>query len=92
MFMFLGFQGMPIDAGEDRYLPKNMTTMAESFRSLGYKTHLIGKWHVGGSKKEYSPNERGFDTFFGFHSGWMGYFDHRLKTPVSTKDNVFQKL
>ena len=40
------------------------TTIAERFRSLGYATCAIGKWHLG-DKPEYRPMSRGFDEFFG---------------------------
>lgn len=40
------------------------TTIADRFRSLGYTTCAIGKWHLGG-KAEYRPMERGFDEYFG---------------------------
>ncbi len=40
------------------------TTIADRFRSLGYATCAVGKWHLGG-KPEYRPMSRGFDEFFG---------------------------
>lgn len=39
-------------------------TMAEMLKSAGYSTSMIGKWHLG-HKKEYMPNNQGFDSFFG---------------------------
>lgn len=36
--------------------------MPEVFKSNGYKTHLIGKWHLGFHKKDFTPMNRGFDT------------------------------
>jgi len=41
-------------------------TLGETFRSAGYATAYIGKWHVnGGGRKAYIPPERrfGFETF-----------------------------
>jgi len=43
----------------------------------GYKTSLIGKWHLGHAKKSYSPVNRGFDEFFGLNGA---AFDHFKKT------------
>lgn len=37
-------------------------------RQHGYKTALIGKWHLG-SKPEFHPTRKGFDHFVGFLGG-----------------------
>ncbi len=39
-------------------------TMAEMFKSAGYKTGIVGKWHLG-HKEEFMPNNQGFDYYFG---------------------------
>ncbi len=41
-------------------------TVAEVLQSVGYKTGMFGKWHLGDSSP-YLPNEKGFDYFFGSH-------------------------
>jgi arylsulfatase A-like enzyme len=47
-------------------LPHDETTMAEVAKRLGYRTGLVGKWHLGlGRDGEYLPTRHGFDTFFG---------------------------
>ena len=49
-------------------------TIAEVFKSAGYKTAAYGKWH-NGTQPPYHPNSRGFDDFYGFCSGhWGNYF------------------
>ena len=40
------------------------TTLADVFKSRGYSTICIGKWHVG-DQKGYLPTDRGFDEFYG---------------------------
>ena len=40
------------------------TTLANLFQSGGYRTHCIGKWHLGDAR-EYLPTNRGFDSFYG---------------------------
>jgi arylsulfatase len=40
------------------------TTMADIFKSRGYKTMCIGKWHLG-DKPGYLPTSRGFDEYYG---------------------------
>ena len=49
------------------------STIADVLKHSGYITIAIGKWHLGHSK-EYSPNERGFDEFYGFLGGSRSYF------------------
>ena len=47
-------------------LPHDETTMAQTAQRLGYRTGLVGKWHLGlGRDGEHLPTRHGFDTFFG---------------------------
>jgi arylsulfatase A len=39
-------------------------TMADIFKSRGYKTMCVGKWHLG-SESGYLPTSRGFNEFYG---------------------------
>jgi arylsulfatase A-like enzyme len=39
-------------------------TIAEVLRSAGYKTGIIGKWHLG-DQSDFLPTRQGFDSFFG---------------------------
>lgn len=42
-----------------KYLPPSENTLAEVFRSAGYRTATIGKWHLG--TDEYYPEKHGFE-------------------------------
>ncbi|KAM4691165.1 arylsulfatase G-like [Rhinophrynus dorsalis] len=56
-------------------LPLNETTLAEVLKKSGYRTGLIGKWHLGHYGK-YHPNFRGFDYYYGIpYSNDMGCTD-----------------
>jgi arylsulfatase A-like enzyme len=57
-------------------LPVTGTSMPALLKRNGYATGLIGKWHLG-FKPEFGPNAHGFDEFFGFRSGAVGYYTHR---------------
>lgn len=39
-------------------------TIAEALKPQGYKTAIIGKWHLG-DQPEFLPTRQGFDSFFG---------------------------
>ncbi len=47
-----------------RGIPKDEVLLPEVLRRRGYRTGLVGKWHLGGTDG-YLPNDRGFDTFYG---------------------------
>ncbi len=51
-----------------RELDLSEKTIAELLKEQGYKTGIIGKWHVGETEQEHLPLARGFDYFVG-HGG-----------------------
>jgi arylsulfatase A-like enzyme len=59
-----------------RGLAASGATLPALLKKNGYATGLIGKWHLG-FKPEFGPNAHGFDEFFGFVSGAVGYYTHR---------------
>jgi len=56
-------------------MPASQFTMAELFKSAGYTTAHIGKWHVGYTP-ETMPNGQGFDYSFGFMGGCIDNYSH----------------
>ncbi|CAB9514428.1 Arylsulfatase I [Seminavis robusta] len=58
-------------------LPLDEETLAQVMRRAGYKSHAVGKWHVGYADWKMTPTFRGFETFFGFYTGGEDYFAHR---------------
>jgi arylsulfatase A-like enzyme len=53
-------------------LPLSEKTIADRLKAAGYKTGLVGKWHLGAADERH-PNARGFDEFFGFIAGAHAY-------------------
>ena len=45
-------------------LPQDEITIAEVFKSGGYATACVGKWHLG-HLPQFLPTKHGFDTYFG---------------------------
>ncbi|MDR1271337.1 MAG: sulfatase [Planctomycetaceae bacterium] len=46
------------------FMPLEETTLGEAFHEAGYKTALLGKWHLG-NLKDYGPQLQGFDVVSG---------------------------
>ena len=65
---------MGADAGPNGGLPASETTMADRLKAAGYRTALLGKWHLG-SAEHLHPMSRGFDEFYGFLGGEHSYFE-----------------
>jgi arylsulfatase A len=59
-----------VDVQDDSYtsgIPHDEITLADALRVAGYRTGMVGKWHLGDFSKrpEYNPGRHGFDEFFG---------------------------
>jgi arylsulfatase A-like enzyme len=55
------------------------TTIADILRGAGYKTGLVGKWHLGAFDPRYHPLRRGFDETVCFRGGMHDYYDWRIE-------------
>lgn len=62
-----GFHNGNIMQGELWGLGLEEFTIGEMFQEYGYKTHAIGKWHLGWRTWRHTPIHRGFDSFLGFY-------------------------
>jgi arylsulfatase A-like enzyme len=50
--------------------------MPQVLKEAGYRTAIIGKWHLGHADKKYWPRQRGFDYQYGPMIGELDYFTH----------------
>ncbi|XP_048247762.1 arylsulfatase I-like [Haliotis rufescens] len=71
-----GLQDSVIFIDQPKYMPANLTTIPQRLKTLGYDTHMVGKWHLGFCDWKYTPTYRGFDTFMGYYGGKEDYFTH----------------
>jgi arylsulfatase A-like enzyme len=56
-------------------LPPEHPTLPSLLREAGYRTALIGKWHLG-YPPAFGPLRSGYEEFFGPMSGGVDYFTH----------------
>jgi arylsulfatase A-like enzyme len=56
-------------------LPPEHPTLPSLLRAAGYRTALIGKWHLG-YPPAFGPLRSGYEEFFGPMSGGVDYFTH----------------
>lgn len=64
-------------------LPPSHQTLPSLLREDGYRTALIGKWHLG-LEPHFGPLKSGYDEHFGLMSGGIDYFTHTA--PNGKKD------
>lgn len=63
---------VPPDVGG---LSSENSTLVRELKAAGYRTAMVGKWHLG-RREGFSPLSHGFDTFFGFYDWTLGYHTH----------------
>ncbi len=79
---------VPFKSG-DLGLPAGHPTIASLFRARGYRTALIGKWHLG-ADPEHGPLRAGYEHFFGLHGGAIDYFAHETVMPATGKLDLYE--
>lgn len=50
--------------------------LPQCLAEAGYRTAIIGKWHLGHADKAFWPRQRGFDYQYGALIGELDYFTH----------------
>ncbi len=56
-------------------LPPEVPSLATALKREGYRTGLVGKWHLGHAEGS-RPSDHGFDESFGLLGGAFDYFSH----------------
>lgn len=74
----------PIGPGANRGLRDQEVTIAEMLKTVGYKTAMIGKWHLGDHKDYNYPTAQGFDSYFGM------LYSHDYRAPYVKTDTTIK--
>jgi arylsulfatase A-like enzyme len=70
----VGLRGA-LDHTAERGLAPEEVTIAEMLRGVGYRTAMVGKWHLG-HFPPYLPTDQGFESYLGIpysHDMWGGH-------------------
>ena len=72
--MRYGLQTLVIFPSHTYGLPTEERTLPQALKEAGYRTAMVGKWHLGHADQKYWPQNRGFDHFYGNLVGEVDYF------------------
>jgi len=72
--MRYGLQTLVIFPSHSYGLPTDERTLPQALKEAGYRTMMVGKWHLGHADKKFWPQNRGFDYFYGNLVGEVDYF------------------
>lgn len=71
-----GLQTAVILSSHTYGLPTDEWLLPQALKEEGYRTAIIGKWHLGHANPKYFPRQRGFDYQYGPLIGEIDYFTH----------------
>jgi arylsulfatase A-like enzyme len=70
-------------------LPPSHPTLPSLLKQAGYRSALIGKWHLG-QLPDFGPLQSGYDYFYGFRSGAVDYFTHKTGPASTGADDLWE--
>jgi arylsulfatase A-like enzyme len=71
-----GLQTLVIPTPSKYGLPTDERLLPQALKEAGYKTIMVGKWHLGHADRKFWPRQRGFDYHCGAMVGEIDYFTH----------------
>ncbi len=96
-----GLQTLVIPTPGKYGLPTDERLLPQALKEAGYRTVMVGKWHLGHADRKFWPRQRGFDYHYGAVLGEIDYFTHsssnvkdwyRDNKPVKEEGYVTQLL
>jgi arylsulfatase A-like enzyme len=70
-------------------LPPEHPSLPSILKKAGYRSALIGKWHLG-RPPDFGPLQSGYDHFYGFRGGVLDYFTHKFGPPESDTEDLWE--
>ena len=64
-----GLQTLVIPTPGKYGLPTDEWLLPQALKEAGYRTAMVGKWHLGHADRKYWPRQRGFDYHYGAADG-----------------------
>ena len=71
-----GLQTVVIPSAGTYGLATDEWLLPQALKEAGYKTAIVGKWHLGHADRKYWPRQRGFDYQYGPLLGEIDYYTH----------------
>lgn len=71
-----GLQTLVIPTPAKYGMPTDERLLPQALKEAGYRTAMVGKWHLGHSDRKYWPRQRGFDYHYGSMVGEIDYLTH----------------
>lgn len=69
-----GLQTLVIPSAGSYGLATDEWLLPQALQEAGYRTAIVGKWHLGHADRKYWPRQRGFDYQYGPLLGEIDYF------------------
>jgi len=69
-----GLQTLVIPSAGTYGLATDEWLLPQALKEAGYRTAIVGKWHLGHADPQYWPRQRGFDSQYGPLLGEIDYF------------------
>lgn len=74
----------PLSPGSSLGIPDQEVTIAEMLKGVGYRTTMIGKWHLGDHDAFNHPMAQGFDSYYGL------LYSHDYRAPYVVTDTTLK--
>jgi arylsulfatase B len=71
-----GLQTLVIPTPGKYGLPTDERLLPQALKEAGYRTVMVGKWHLGHADRKYWPPQRGFEYHYGAVLGEIDYYTH----------------
>jgi arylsulfatase A-like enzyme len=71
-----GLQTLVIPTPSKYGLPTDEWLLPQALKDAGYRTVMVGKWHLGHADRKFWPRQRGFDYHYGSMVGEVDYYSH----------------